>query len=157
MNVSLAIAPVRKNIRVNAPIEHTFKTFTDGLARWWPPNYGIGKKPIVNVLLEPRVGGHWVEVCEDGTRTNIATVTVWDPPHRFVMLWNVSAQWKPDADMKSEVDFIADGPDATNVELVHHKFEAMGAEPGASMRKDVDGGWPKHLASFAAEAERSKP
>ena len=31
--------------------------------------------------------------------------------------------------------FTADGPDATNVELVHHKFETMGAEVGASMRK----------------------
>jgi hypothetical protein len=32
----------------------------------------------------------------------------------------------------------------------------MGAEAGASMRKDVDGGWPRHLASFVAEAERSR-
>src|SRR5450756_1860888 len=31
---------------------------------------------------------------------------------------------------------------ATLVELVHHKFETMGAEAGASMRKDVDGGGP---------------
>jgi hypothetical protein len=58
--------------------------------------------------------------------------------------------------MKSEVDvrFRTEGPDATLVELVHHKFETMGAEAGASMRGDVDGGWPGLLERFVREAER---
>ena len=50
---------------------------------------------------------------------------------------------------------LADGPDATHVELLHHKFETMGAEAGASMRKDVDGGWPGLIERFVREAERS--
>jgi hypothetical protein len=33
-----AIAPVQKTVRVKAPIAHTFEVFTNGLARWWPPN-----------------------------------------------------------------------------------------------------------------------
>src|SRR5215831_15850640 len=84
---------------------------------------------------------------------------LWEPPHRFVMVWQVNAQWKPDLAMKSEVDvrFSADGPEATDVELVHHKFETIGAEAGASMRKDVDGGWPGLMQRFAEEAERSRP
>jgi hypothetical protein len=32
----------------------------------------------------------------------------------------------------------------------------MGAEAGASMRKDVDGGWPGLIERFVQEAERSK-
>jgi hypothetical protein len=58
--------------------------------------------------------------------------------------------------MKSEVDirFSAEAPDATRVELVHHKFETMGAEAGASLRRDVDGGWPGLIERFAKEAER---
>ena len=69
------------------------------------------------------------------------------------MLWQINAQWKPDAAMRSEVDirFTADGPDATRVELVHHRFETMGAEAGASMRKDVDGGWPGLIAALCRE------
>ena len=57
------------------------------------------------------------------------------------MVWQVSAQWKPDVTMKSEVDvrFVADGPEATNVELVHHKFETKGSEAGASMRRETAG------------------
>ncbi len=73
-------------------------------------------------------------------------------------MWQVNAQWKPDIAMKSEVDvrFAADGPEATDVELVHHKFETMGAEAGASLRRDVDGGWPGLLERFAQEAGRNQ-
>jgi hypothetical protein len=41
----------------------------------------------------------------------------------------------------------------TLVELEHRKFERMGAEAGASIRKHVDGGWPGMLASFKATVE----
>ena len=131
MNEMTVIAPVRKTVRVKAPIAHAFDVFTSGLTRWWPHDHGVGKKPIAKVLMEPRLGGRWLEISQD-------------------------ARWQPDAAMKSEVDvrFTADGPDATRVELTHHKFETMGAEAGASMRKDVDGGWPGLIEHFAREAER---
>ena len=158
MNERIAIAPVRKTIRVNAPIAHAFDVFTSGLTRWWPHNHGVGKKPIKKVLMEPKLGGRWLEIAEDGTETRVATITLWEPPHRMVMLWQVNAQWKPDASMKSEVDvkFSPHGPETTDVVLVHHKFETMGAEAGASMRKDVDGGWPGLLERFAQEAARNQ-
>lgn len=156
MNEPVVIAPVRKVVEVKAPIAHAFEVFTSGLTRWWPTEHGVGKKPIQKVLMEPRLGGRWLEIAEDGTETCVATITIWEPPHRLVMLWQVNAQWKPDLSMKSEVDvrFMVQGADATRVELVHHKFETMGAQAGASMRKDVDGGWPRLIERFAKEAER---
>jgi hypothetical protein len=39
------------------------------------------------------------------------------------------------------------------VELEHRKFERLGAEGGAKMRKDVDGGWPGLLELFKRSAE----
>ena len=159
MNETIAIAAVRKSVHVRAPIDRAFDVFTNGLTRWWPLNQGVGEKPVAKVLMEPRPGGRWLEISEAGTETTVATIKHWEPPHRLVLLWQINAQWKPDAAMKSEVDirFIADGPEATLVELVHHKFETMGAEAGASMRKDVDGGWPGFLGRFAQEAARSLP
>ena len=156
MNETLAIAPVRKTVHVKAPIDHAFEVFTGGLTRWWPLTHVISNKPVTKVMMEPRLGGRWLEISADGTETAAGTIVVWEPPHRLVLMWQVNAQWKPDARMKSEIDvrFVAAGPDATNVELVHHKFETMGAEAGASMRRDVDGGWPGLLALFVAEAER---
>ena len=155
MNDVVSIAPVRKSTMVKAPIAHAFEVFTSGLTRWWPTTHGVGKKPIQKVLMEPRLGGRWLEIAEDGTETPVATIIVWEPPHRFAMLWQISAQWTPDVAMKSEVDvrFIAEGVEATRVELVHHKFETMGAEAGASMRRDVDGGWPGLLERYAKLAE----
>jgi len=150
------IAPVRKTIRVKAPLKHAFEVFTSGLTRWWPHDHSVGKQPIAKVLMEARLGGRWLEISKDGTETPVATITHWEPPHRLVLLWQINAKWKPDVTMKSEVDvrFTADGPNATHVELVHHKFETMGAEAGASMRKDVDGGWPGLIERFAKEAEQ---
>ena len=158
MSEFVAIAPVRKSVVVKAPITHAFEVFTGGLTRWWPTTHGVGKKPIQKVLMEPRLGGRWLEIADDGTETPVATIIVWEPPHRFVMLWQINAQGKPDAAMRSEVDvrFSAEGSEATRVELVHHKFETMGAEAGGSMRRDVDGGWPGLMARFAEEAERDQ-
>ena len=155
---TVEIAPVRKTIRVKAPIARAFDVFTAGLTRWWPADHGVGKKPIDKVLMEPRLGGRWLEIAQDGTQTVVATIIHWEPPQRLVMLWQVNAQWQPDAGMRSEVDvrFAQDGADATQVVVLHHKFETMGAEAGASMRNDVDGGWPGLLESFAAEVERSR-
>ena len=158
MSTTIDIAPVRKSIRVKAPPAHAFDVFTAGLTRWWPHNHGVGKKPIAKVLMEPRLGGRWLEISGDGTQTVVATIAAWEPPHRLVLIWQVNAQWQPDAAMRSEVEvrFTADGADATQVDLLHHKFETMGIEAGASMRKDVDGGWPGMLGHFAAEAESGR-
>jgi uncharacterized protein YndB with AHSA1/START domain len=154
---TIIIAPVRKIVRVKAPIAHAFDVFTSGLSRWWPLDKSISKNPLEKVLMEPRLGGHWLEIADDATETALATIIVWEPPHRVVLVWQLNAQWQPDSAMKSEVDvrFTSDGPDATLVELVHHKFETMGAEAGNSMRKDVDRGWPGLVERYAQEAERS--
>ena len=156
MTPSSPIEPVRTSVAVKAPIARAFEVFTSGLTRWWPPNHGIGKKPIAKVMLEPRLGGHWLEISEDGTETRVATIIHWDPPHRLIMLWQVNAQWKPDPTMRSEVDvrFTAQAANATRVDLLHHKFERMGPEAGASLRKDVAGGWQSLIDRFVAEAER---
>ncbi|HET8697748.1 MAG TPA: SRPBCC family protein [Gammaproteobacteria bacterium] len=154
---TVPIDPVRKSIRVRAPLALSFDVFTTGLTRWWPQDHGIARKPVDKMVLEPRLGGRWLEISKDGTRTPVATIVHWDPPHRFTLIWQVSSQWLPDETMRSEVDirFTADGPDTTVVEVLHHKFETMGPEAGAKMRNDVNGGWPGLLERFAREAERS--
>ena len=156
MTRTIEIAPVRKSIRVAASQSHAFEVFTSGIGRWWPKkNHSIGPAPMKAMIIEPRLGGRWYELGEDGSETNIGKVVVWDPPARFAVSWDINASWKPDTNVSSEVEvrFIADGTKATLVELEHRKFEQMGAEPGEKMRKDVDGGWPGMLDLFKAEAE----
>lgn len=155
MTLTITIAPVRKSIRVNASQDHAFEVFTSGLGRWWPREHGIGKTPRKGAVMETRLGGRWYELAEDGTETTVGKIVVWEPPQRFVMTWDINSQWQPDSTVSSEVEvnFIAEGANATRVELEHRKFEQMGAEPGEKMRKDVNGGWPGLLELFKSEAE----
>src|SRR5438552_1534462 len=156
MTATVTIAPVRKSIRVKASQAHAFEVFTAGLGRWWPRDKGIGKLPMKSAVMETRLGGRWYELAEDGSETNIGRIIVWEPPQRFVMSWDINSQWNPDTSVSSEVDvrFIAEGADATRVELEHRRFELMGAEPGEKMRGAVDGGWPGMLERFRQEAEK---
>ena len=155
MTLTITIAPVRKSIRVNASQAHAFDVFTSGLGRWWPRDVGIGKTPRKAAVMETRLGGRWYELAEDGTQTTIGKIVAWEPPQRFVMTWDINSQWQPDSTVSSEVEvsFIAEGANATRVELEHRKFEQLGAEPGEKMRKDVNGGWPGLLERFKSEAE----
>jgi uncharacterized protein YndB with AHSA1/START domain len=156
MNKTVTIAPVRKSVRVKASQAHAFEVFTAGLDRWWPRKGTIGTSPLKTVAIEPRLGGRWYETGEDGSEANVGKILLWDPPNRFIVSWDINSKWKPDTTVSSEVEvrFTTEGPDATLVELEHRNFERMGAEAGASMRKDVDGGWPGILESFRAKAEQ---
>ena len=155
MNQTITIAPVRKTIRVNASAARAFEVFTSGLGKWWPRDHGIGKLPMKAAVMETRLGGQWYELGEDGTRTDVGKIIAWEPPQRFVMTWDINSQWKPDTTVSSEVEvrFVAESPGVTRVELEHRKFEQMGAEPGAKMRRDVDGGWPSMLERFRSHVE----
>ncbi|MEJ0049320.1 MAG: SRPBCC family protein [Rhodospirillales bacterium] len=125
------------------------------MGQWWPRRGTIGKAPLKNVVLELRLGGRWYEDSEDGSQADVGRVRLWDPPNRFVISWEINHHWKPDTTVASEVEvrFVADGLDATIVELEHRDFESLGAEGGASMRRDVDGGWPAILDAFRQAAE----
>jgi uncharacterized protein YndB with AHSA1/START domain len=151
----VVIAPVRKSIRVKASQTYAFEVFTEGLDRWWPRKASIGTAPMKTMVFEPRLGGRWYEIGADGSQAVVGRVLLWDPPNRFVMSWDVNSHWKPDTSVGSEIEvrFTADGPDATLVELEHRKFERMGVEAGASIRRDVDGGWPGKLECFKATVE----
>ena len=150
-----SIPPVVKSLRVEAPIARAFDVFTSGIFRWWPHNGSIGKGPLRNVSIEPRQGGRWVETDADGVERVFATVTHWDPPRRLVMTWHAGVNAiLEDKRNPSELDvrFNADGPNATQVQLTHHKFDAV---EGAKIRAAVEKGWPMLLKLFADEAQRA--
>src|SRR5688572_15306467 len=119
MTATVAIAPVRKSIRVSASQTRAFEVFTSGLGRWWPLDHGIGKTPRQAAVMETRPGGRWYEIAEDGTQTNVGRIIIWEPPARFVITWDINSHWKPDTTVSSEVEvrFIAEGVSATRVEL----------------------------------------
>ncbi|MBS0580307.1 MAG: SRPBCC family protein [Proteobacteria bacterium] len=153
MNRTIQIAPVRRSIVVEASPQRAFEVFTDQVDAWWPKTHGIGATPIVRSVIEPFVGGRWYTTHTDGKDVTIGHVRAWEPGARFVVSWEIGADWKPDAReaFASEVEvlFKVDGAGKTRIDLEHRNFERMGAEPGEKMRTGVDGGWPGILNLYA--------
>jgi uncharacterized protein YndB with AHSA1/START domain len=156
LNRIVSIAPVRKSVVVQATPQKAFDVFTAGIDRWWPKSHGIGSAPLRESIIEPYVGGRWYAKCDDGSDVTVGHVRVWQPGERFVVTWEISAAWKPDARVafasEVEVRFLDDSDGRTRVELEHRNFERMGAADGETMRKNVDGGWPGLLNLYANEA-----
>jgi uncharacterized protein YndB with AHSA1/START domain len=153
MSVTISPAPVRRSVRVKASPDRAFEVFTAGMGRWWLKQQTIGSSPQKEAVVEPRVGGRWFERGEDGSETDWGRVLAWEPPHRVVLSWQINAQWQFDPRFVTEVEvrFVADGEQATRVELEHRNLDRFGEQADA-MRAAFDspGGWQGLLDSFAA-------
>jgi hypothetical protein len=153
MNRTITVAPVRKSVRVSAAPARAFEVFTTGFARWWPRSHSIAKVPQKEAVIEPRVGGRWFERAEDGSECDWGKVLVWEPPARVVLGWQLNADFRFDPDVVTEVEirFIAEGEDATRVELEHRHLERFG-EQGEKLREKVGSptGWGALLDEYAA-------
>ena len=149
------IEPVRKQIVVAAAPARAFDVFTNGIDRWWPREHHVGKSPMARILIEPRAGGRWYSVCQDGSECDVGRVLSWEPPHRLVLAWQLTAKWQfePDFVTEVEVTFTAAGPTQTRVVLEHRNLERFG-EAAAALRKTIDeaGGWGYLLDQFAGAA-----
>jgi uncharacterized protein YndB with AHSA1/START domain len=151
---------VRKSITVKASVEHAFNVFTDDFDTWWPRSHHIGKSPMKKAIIEGHPGGRCYSEQADGTECDWGKILVWEPSHRFVMAWQINAQWQyePDLAKSSEVEVIFTPVPGglTRVDLEHRYFERMGAG-AATMRTGVDspGGWGTLLQLFAAQLEQA--
>ncbi|HEY4031791.1 MAG TPA: SRPBCC family protein [Caulobacteraceae bacterium] len=148
-------APVRRSIFVKASPERAFEVFTAGFDRWWPRSHAVGASPLKQALIEPRAGGRWYEVGEDGSQTQWGEVMVWEPPTRLVLVWSVDADWRYDPGLHTEVEvrFTPEGG-GVRVDLEHRNLEAYG-ERAEQVKAKIGNpnGWGGLLRMFAVRAE----
>jgi hypothetical protein len=156
MSRTIVVAPVRKTVVVNATQQKAFDVFTSNMTRWWPATHTILKSPLKQTILEPRTGGRWYQIGEDGSECGTGHVLAWEPPGRVLLAWRINADWQYDENLTTEVEvkFIAESDNRTRVELEHRHLERMG-EKGEAARASVDspGGWGAILESFKHVAE----
>jgi uncharacterized protein YndB with AHSA1/START domain len=149
------VEPVTKQIVIEAPQEHVFRVFTDGIDSWWPRQHHIGSSPMAKCVIEPAVGGRWYAVCVDGTECDTGKVLEWDPPSRVVLAWQLTAEWKFDPEFVTEVEvtFTAEGPRTTRVQLEHRNLARFGIiAPQLRQAIDAPDGWDLILSHFVAVA-----
>jgi uncharacterized protein YndB with AHSA1/START domain len=99
------------------------------------------------VVIEPRAGGRWYEVSENGAEYDWGRVLAWDPPARLVLAWQLTAAFEYDAGFETEVEvtFVADG-DETVVSFEHRNLERFGDVP--ELLTGMDAGWGMLLAGY---------
>ena len=142
---------VHRQIVVNAPIATAFEAFVGRFGDFKPPEHNLLAAPIARTTFEPRVGGHIIDVAEDGSECRWARVLAYEPPDRVVFSWDISPYWQLESDPENasevEVRFVAEAPQRTRVELEHRHLERHG--PGwEGVRDGVEGdaGWPLYLS-----------
>lgn len=159
MSTQAADTVIHASIDVQAPIERAFRVFTDDIGSWWPPDHHILQAELQEMVFEPRVGGNVYDRGTDGSECRWARVLAYEPPHRVVFSWDISADWMIETDSEKtsevEVTFTAAGPDRTHVELEHRNLDRHG-EGWEQVRGAVgsDGGWPRGLQAFAERLAR---
>ena len=118
MSMQAADTSVGASVVVEAPIERAFALFTEGIGSWWDPDHHLLEGELAEMVFEPRVGGHVYDRGVDGSECRWARVLAFEPPHRFVISWDINTQWELETDLEKtsevEVRFLAEapGPDA---------------------------------------------
>lgn len=157
MNPTIITASVRQTVAVEATRENAFKVFTEHFGEWWPASHSIGSSPLTTAIIEPRVGGRWYEVGEDGGETMWGDVLAWEPPSRIVLAWRIRADWRCDPNLLTEVEvkFVAEGNGRTRIELEHRLLENMGdAAEGARATFESEHGWPGILRAYSERVRK---
>jgi uncharacterized protein YndB with AHSA1/START domain len=149
-------APVRRSIEVNAPQAKAFEVFARKTSAWWPKSHHVGKSPLAEAIIEPKVNGRWYERGEDGSECDWGRVLAWNPPDGIVLAWQLTAKFEFDPAFATEVEvkFVPLAGGRTRVELEHRLLERFGdAAETVRGQIDADGGWMGILRSFAAAAD----
>ena len=155
MTTQTQTTSVSTAVEVQAPIEHAFRVFTEGIGSWWNPDHHILQAELAEMVFEPRAGGHIIDRGTDGSECRWARVLAYEPPHRVCFSWDINLSWQLETDpaktSEVEVTFTADGPARTQVMLTHRHLDRHG-EGWESMREAVGSGWSlTHYAEVAAQ------
>ena len=139
-----AVAPVRREIRVQCDVDTAFELFTAHLGSWWP----LGTHSVFGAQGSVAFEDGVVVERRGSDRAVWGTVLEWDRPVGFSMTWHPGQG--PEQATDVAVAFRADG-DGTVVTLTHTGWERL-AEPEAA-RAEYDRGWPLVLAQLARRVE----
>jgi uncharacterized protein YndB with AHSA1/START domain len=153
MKPDIALAPVRVSIVVRGTPAQCFQAFVSGMDRWWNPRRHLGPGAVRRMVVEPFAGGRWYETGDDGRETDWGRVAEWLPPHRLMLIWNVTPDGQFAEDFRSQV-LVTFSPvaEGTRIDLDHSGLEHLG-EAGERLRRGLASseGWPGSLSRLAAQ------
>ncbi|HET7087805.1 MAG TPA: SRPBCC domain-containing protein [Anaerolineae bacterium] len=140
---------VEKSISIAAKPERVWQAWTGEISKWWTRPYFNDAERATGLMLEPHLGGRFIETWGDrGAGYLIGHVIEWLPPHRFAFTWAE----KPWSGVSTVVwvTLKAEGQ-ATRVTLIHEGFDRL--PDGAAQRSSYEAGWGDLLGKLKAYVE----
>ena len=147
------------DITVDVPADHAFRIFTERFDEIKPREHNLLDVPIERTVFETEVGGNVYDVGTDGSTCAWARVLAFEPPHRVLISWDISPQWKIETDKdrtsEIEINFLAETPERTRVVLEHRNLDRHGDGWEGFCGLDAGNGWPLFLQRYSEAVERS--
>ena len=153
----MTIAPIVKTVTVKATPAKSFDLFTNRISTWWKAGETLGKSPHQAIIIEPKVGGRWMERDADGKEIQWGKVLAWEPAKRLLLAWQINTNFKYDPDLitELEISFAPAKAGGTVVKLEHRNLERLGAGAETFVGM-LDAGWLRHVTAVAAFIEEEK-
>ena len=153
MSTQTNLTSVSTEVDVDAPREHAFRVFTEGIGTWWDEDKHILQAPLAEMVFESHVGGAIIDRGTDGSECRWARVLAYEPPARVCFSWDIDLTWQVETDpartSEVEITFTELTPARTRVVLTHRHLDRHG-DGWESMRNAVSSGW--NLEGFAKAA-----
>ena len=137
-------APLRARVIAARPRDHVFDVFVHRIGAWWPVESQCARpERVLDVRLDPWVGGQLTEVWGDGSEQPVATVLRWRPPHELGLVWRV----QPGAVTDVRVRFEEASWVTSWVSVEHTGWRDLGAE-GPALRAEYRERWADVLGAL---------
>ncbi len=113
--------------------ERAFAVFAK-MGGWWLEGHSVLKQlhgtEQADLVIEPRTGGRWYELGENGKEYDWGRVLAWEPPARLLLCWQLNGEFTYDPALETtiEVTFTEDG-DHTLVRFEHRDLERFARRP----------------------------
>lgn len=140
-----SVAPLRLRVLAARPRDHVLDVFARRIGTWWPvEGQCAAPERVVDVRLDPWVGGQLTEVWDDGSEHPFATVLRWRPPCEIGLVWRVL----PGAELTDvRVRFTEASWVSTWVSVEQTGWADLGAE-GPAMRAEYHRRWADVLGAL---------
>lgn len=140
---------VEQSILVEAKPERVWQGWVTEISAWWSKPYFIDPENVTGLILEPRLGGRFIEEWGKEAGYLLGQVIEWLPPQRLSYTWS-ERSWSGILTVV-HLEFI-DLKDRTKINLIHEGFERL--PDGKEQLTGYDRGSADLLGKLKAHVEK---